>query len=178
MPVEQQVASRSNQPFDDRYIRLALWSQFALVVYFEVVSLVPLGRWNYQPCCPVAFDLLSQGKLDAVEVFYLLAFVLPVVAFWYGVRRKNKWFMLAALVLYSSWLVLQIEGWWLPYVFGASESWKRAYGQAFSASTQVLPSWGDHLPPDGMHLALQILLVVAVWSGYVALVRVWKPRHA
>ena len=178
--MEQQPlgASPRDRLIQERQIRFALWSQLALVIYFEVVSWVPLGQWNYEPCCPPASDLLSRGKLDLLDALGLLAFVLPVVGFWYGVRRKDKWFMLAALLFYSSWLILQITSWWLPYVFGASESWKKVYGRAFSASTQVLPSWGDHLPPDGMHLALQILLVVAVWSGCAALIRVWKPRHA
>jgi hypothetical protein len=163
---------------DDRYSWLAIGSQFVLLIYFEAVSWVPLGRWNYQPCCPTASDLFSHGKLEPLETLGLLAFVLPVVAFWCGVQRKNKWLMLAALIFYSIWLILQVTTWWPPYVFGASESWKEVYDRAFSASTQVLPAWEDHLPPDGMHLVLQILLVVAVWSGYAALVRAWKPRHA
>ena len=169
---------RVDRPLDDHYIRLALWSQFLLALYFEVISWIPLGRWNYQPCCAAAFDLLSQGKLEVLEVFYLLAFVLPVLSFWYGVRRGNKWLMLAAVISYSAWLMLQINSWWVPYVTGASESWKEVYRREFSASPQVLPSWGDHLPPDGMHLTLQILLIVVVCSGFVALNRAWKRGHA
>ena len=172
------AASRSDGPLDHSYIRLALWSQFLLVVYFEVVSWVPLGRWNYQPCCPVAFDLLSQSKLEVVEGLYLLAFILPLLGFWYGFRRRNKWLMLAALILYAAWLVIQINSWWLPYVAGASESWKATYSRAFSASTQVLPSWDDHLPPDAMHFTLQILLIVVVCSGFASLIRTWKQGHA
>jgi hypothetical protein len=63
---------------------------------------------------------------------------------------------------YGSWLALQIKTWWIAYAFGASDSWLRVYQRVFSRSTQLLPSFGRHLPPDGLHLVLHLLLAIVV----------------
>jgi hypothetical protein len=45
------------------------------------------------------------------------------------------------------------------------------YQRAFAHSTAILPSWGNHLPPDAMHLVLQIFLMGVVISGLYALMK-------
>jgi hypothetical protein len=70
-----------------------------------------------------------------------------------------------AIVATAVWLLVQLISWWPPYIFGASDSWARVYQRAFAESTRVLPKWDNHLPPDALHVALQVLLTGAVVSG-------------
>ena len=63
---------------------------------------------------------------------------------------------------YGGWLFLQIRTWWISYLFGASDNWKAVYQRTFSQTTKILPSAGNHLAPDGMHLVLQLLLLTVV----------------
>lgn len=74
------------------------------------------------------------------------------------------------------WFGLQLATWWLPYLFGASPAWADVYGRVFAQQTQVLPRWGAHLPPDAMHLTLQVLLVGVLVSGYQRVVPGVRPR--
>ena len=148
------------------------WSfgwQVTLAAYMQLISWVPLGRWNRQPCCPPALVALRSHTLGVGDALSLAAFVLPVVVFWYGSRRGWKWAMALVLVGYAVWLGLQLTTWWPPYILGASANWARIYARAFAASTNFLPRWGDQLPPDAMHVVLQVLLVGALVTGYRAL---------
>ena len=75
---------------------------------------------------------------------------------------------LAALAT-SAWLGLQIFSWWPPYLFGATDQWAQVYARAFAQATPILPRWGNHLPPDAMHLVLQLLLVGSVAAATIDL---------
>lgn len=46
--------------------------------------------------------------------------------------------------------------------------WKRIYAANFAPCVQLLPRWGDHLPPDGCHLVLQLLLAGALITTALA----------
>ena len=171
--MSQQVASTA------RSRRSRQWSlgwQAALAAYMQLISWVPLGRWNRQACCPPALVALRSNALSVVDVMSLVAFVLPVVVFWYGDRRGWKWAMGIVLAGYAVWLGLQLVAWWPPYIFGASAHWARVYARAFAVSTNFLPRWSDHLPPDAMHVVLQVLLVGALATGYRALRRSAMPN--
>jgi hypothetical protein len=137
----------------------------------QVASWVPLGRWNYQPCCQTGLEHLRHGTLATSEALGLAAFLVPVLVFWWGARRGRRWAMGLALVSYTVWLGLQLWTWWPPYIFGASAHWSQVYERAFAQSTPILPRWGNHLPPDGMHLVLQVLLLGVVASGSLTLLR-------
>jgi hypothetical protein len=145
--------------------RHAVAWQIALAVYMQAISWIPLGRWNHQPCCPTGLAQLQQGRLDAGEAVGLLAFLVPVIVFVAAGRYRWRWAACLSLAAYGIWLALQLWTWWPPYVVGASDRWARVYARAFAEATQVLPRWGDHLPPDAMHLVLQALLTGVLISG-------------
>lgn len=147
-----------------RYGAALAW-QLAVAAYMQLVAWVPLGRWNYQRCCQTGFVQLRQGTLTVVDALPLALFVLPAAVFWLGARRNSRWMTAVAIVATAVWLLVQLISWWPPYIFGASDSWARVYERAFAESTRVLPRWDNHLPPDALHIALQVLLTGAVVSG-------------
>ena len=152
--------------------RRALGSQIALGAYMQLISWVPLGRWNYQRCCPAGLTQIARGTLSPVDALGALAFLLPLAIFWYAGRRRWRWVAAVAIIPHGVWLALQLVTWWPPYLFGASPRWAAVYARAFVQATQVLPRWGAHLPPDAMHLTLQVLLIGVFITGVKALLRV------
>ena len=155
--------------------RAALGWQTGLAFYMQVVSWVPLGRWNHQPCCPTGLEQFRRGTLAVGDALGAAAFVLPLLVYWWGRRQGHRWAMWLSLASYAVWLGLQLWTWWPPYISGASARWAQVYERAFAHSTAILPRWGDHLPPDAMHLVLQILLLGVVVSGSLTLLR--KDRY-
>jgi hypothetical protein len=79
--------------------------------------------------------------------------------------------MWIGLIGYTVWLVVQVVSWWIPYAFGASDTWMATYQRVFSHSTQLLPSVGRHLAPDGVHIVLSLLLAAVVVTTMTSLVR-------
>ena len=163
-------------PGNVQYRTALLW-QIGLAAYMQLISWFPLGRWNYQPCCPPGLELLRRGTLSPIDAVGAGAFLLPVALFWLGARREWHWAMWLALSVAAVWLGLQLWTWWPPYLFGASDHWSQVYARAFAQSTPILPRWGDHLPPDAMHVVLQVLLAGSVATGAMALLR-QSPRKA
>ena len=151
--------------------RTALLWQIALAVYMQVISWFPLGRWNYQACCPPGLEALRRGTLTLGDAAGAGAFLLPLALFWLGARWEWRWAMWLAVVATTVWLALQLWTWWPPYLLGASDRWAQVYARAFAESTPILPGWGNHLPPDAMHFFLQLLLAAAVVTGGRALLR-------
>ncbi len=154
-----------------RNYRTALGWQAALAVYMQLFSWFPLGRWNYQPCCASGFEQFRRGTLSVSDAATMAAFLLPLAVFWLGVRFDWRWAMALSVVAIAVWLGLQIWTWWPPYLFGASDQWSRVYARAFADSTRILPRWGNHLPPDGAHFVLQVLLAGSVATGTMAVLR-------
>jgi hypothetical protein len=138
----------------------------------QMILWVPLGRWNYQPCCPTGLESLGRGTLSVADAAGALAFLLPMAFFWFGARRRQRWAMWVALLAIAIWLGLQLATWWPPYLFGASDQWARTYARAFAEATPILPRWGRHLPPDAAHFVLQVLLLGAVATSGMALIRI------
>jgi hypothetical protein len=130
----------------------------------QAISWLPLGRWNYQPCCPAGLELAARGRLSALDAAGLLAFLLIPLLFVMG--RQRPWLAWISAASCAVWLGLQLVTWWPPYIFGASDRWERVYARAFAQATQILPRWDGHLPPDAMHLVLQVLLAGTIVSSW------------
>jgi hypothetical protein len=152
-----------------KWSRVALAAQIGLAIYFQAMEWLPLGRWNYQPGFEPLATQAVRGHLDLADVALVSAFALPLAIFYLAYRKKVIWLQWIALVGYAVWLVLQIQTWWVAYIFGASDRWASVYHRVFSQSTKILPSFGRHLAPDGMHFVLQLLLVAVTGSLLLAL---------
>lgn len=175
-------------PWDSmNWLRVSLTIQVALAIYFQAIQWLPLGRWNRQcpskdwsacglgdqgPSVP-GFEPLGvlalEGRLSPGDALYCLAFLLPCLGYWAGYRTRRRSVMWAPVVVYGGWLGLQAMGWWVPYVMGASDARASRYRAVFGESVQLLPSFGNHLPPDGLHLVLQLLLIGVIASALVGL---------
>jgi hypothetical protein len=160
-----------------RQFRAALSWQIALAVYMQLISWIPLGRWNYQPCCAPGLQQLRQGALSWSDAIGTGVFLLPLMFFWVGMRWQRRWMMWFSLLAITIWVGLQLWTWWPPYLFGASQHWAEVYARAFADSTRILPRRGNHLPPDALHVVLQILLSGAAATGIRALLG-WPKRRA
>jgi hypothetical protein len=71
------------------------------------------------------------------------------------------------------WLLLQIQSWWLPSVFGITASGMRFYQHWFSQTLKVLPQIADHPIPDVGHMVLQGCILLALVTSSVTF---WKGR--
>src|SRR5215472_18418072 len=120
-----------------------------LTAYLWLVASLPLGNWNRQRD-PHLIPALLQFKGIGLGDAGMLAFIsLPAVFFWLAYRRR--WFLAgaAALLADAVWLWMQIQSWWIPYLFGTAIRWQLEYAKG--PTTKVLPSFGSHVAPDGMH---------------------------
>ena len=175
-----------------RWLRASLVAQAILASYFQAVQWLPLGNWNtqcpsgdeiacglgnqglsvpgYQPLIVLAF----AGRLSARDALYCAAFTAPLWIFWFAYSRGLRWLMWMQLGFYSVWMAFQM-GWWVLYAYGRTDSQMERYQRVFGHSTQLLPSFGRHLPPDGLHLVLQGLLAAVLVSALLGLLK--APRR-
>ena len=161
-----------------KYLRISLAIQFLLAVYFQLINWFSIGSWNYQPGFASIFSSINSGKIPWSDIGILGLFLLPFLLFALAYWRRWNWLMWVGVIGYSSWLYLQVQTWWIPYLFGASEHWQEIYHRVFSNSTKILPSFGNHLAPDAMHLAIQLFLIVIVTSAIIGLVKIQRNKKS
>ena len=158
-----------------KYLRLSLATQFLLAVYFQIINWFPLGLWNYEPDF---VPLINSSTIALGDVGVVCLFLLPFLLFSLAYWRRWKWLMWVGVVGYAGWLYLQIQTWWVPYLFGASLHWQEVYHRVFAYSTKILPSFGNHLAPDAMHLTIQLLLLVIIASLIVGLLQIQRSKKS
>ena len=143
------------------------WLHWLLAAYLWLIAWIPLGNWNRQREGTLLTALLGGRGIEAGDLGFLAFVSLPAVLFWVAYKRNSFWLALSALTLDVVWLLLQIQSWWLPYIFGTDRSWQLAYAKG--PTTKVLPSFGNHVAPDGMHFMIHVLLIVALITGLAGL---------
>jgi hypothetical protein len=161
-----------------KYLRISLVTQVLLAIYFQMINWFSLGRWNDQPGFVPFFSSLISGMAEWGDIGILVAFLLPFSLFLLAYWRKWNWLMWAGTLGYAVWLYLQIQTWWIPYLFGASEHWQEVYHRVFAHTTKILPSFGNHLAPDAMHLTIQLFLLVIVASLLIGLVQLQRSKKS
>jgi hypothetical protein len=158
------------------WLAASVFAQAALALYFQAINWLPLGSWNYQPGFEPLATQAAHGRLAAADFGYVVLFLVPVTLYLVAAHWRWLWLMWIGLVGYTVWLVVQVVSWWIPYAFGASDTWMATYQRVFSHSTQLLPSAGRHLAPDGVHIILSLLLAVVVVTTATGLVRLTLSR--
>jgi hypothetical protein len=148
-------------------LRWSAWLHVLLTAYLWLVASVPLGNWNRQRDLQLLPALLSGQGIEVGDLFLLTFVTLPAVFFWLAYKRRLFWPGVAALVADAVWLWMQFQSWWKPYLFGTNIAWQLNYAKG--PTTKVLPSFGNHVAPDGMHLAISVFLVAGLATGVIAL---------
>ncbi len=144
-----------------------------LAAYLWLISWIPLGNWNRQRDAPLLPALLAGRGIGAADIGMLVFVSLPAVLFWIACRRNRFWPGAGALCLDAAWLWMQLQSWWIPYAFGAHARWQLEYAKG--PTTKILPSFGNHVAPDGMHAVIGVLLAAALGSGIAALAGRLRP---
>jgi hypothetical protein len=144
--------------------KAALAAQLGLLVYFELCVLVPLGSWNDQP--GRSANLVLGAAIGAPQLLLLM-----------GTVWRVKPLLWLGLIGDSVWLLLHIQGLWVPYLVGASPQYAAMYARVFGRTTKLLPNFGNHLAPDAMHIFIDAL-VVAVLVTLVGFMRSLRPSAA
>ena len=92
---------------------------------------------------------------------FVLAMLLPVLLFALAIWKRWVWLMWLGLIGYGIWAVLEIQSWWIPWIFGADQ--RALNNQRFLQRTyKVIPSSIGRPAPDGMHFVLSLLLFLVV----------------
>jgi hypothetical protein len=141
-------------------MRLGAWLHWVLAGYLWLLTWVSLGNWNAQDEPHLMASLMAGNSLEVGDVGFLLFITMPAVLFWIAYRRGSLIYGYLALVFDALWMLMQVQSWWVPYVFGTSKAWQLAYAKG--RTTKVLPSFGAHVAPDGMHLMISILLIASI----------------
>ena len=154
--------------------RLSLWIHWALAAYLWLISLVSLGNWNAQPGPHLLAAVRSGQSLTIGDAAFFSFVTLPAVLFTIAVLRRSFVAAASALVFDLVWFALQVLSWWVPYAFGTAKPWQVKYSQG--ATTKLLPSFGLHVAPDGMHLLISVFLVAAMATGVCSLIDMRRDR--
>ena len=143
--------------------KAAIAAQIALLAYFELCVLIPLGRWNAQPGMDHAFstgNVILGAMIGGGQLLLLV-----------GTIRHGRLLLWLGLVGDTAWLLMHIQSLWVPYIRGASPEYAEMYARVFGSTTKLLPNFADHLAPDAM-----ASLRCSCRSGCFAEVRMCKTR--
>ena len=154
--------------------RAAILAQVMLLAYFEVCVFVPLGNWNAHAVSTLTISDANISELNTAGEQLLGAVIggaqLLLLAATIWRLRPLLWLGLLGA---TAWLLPHIMNLWLPYISGASPNYAFVHYHIYgNHPTNLLPSFGHHLAPDGMHTVIDVLLIAVV----VTLVRYPPPR--
>ncbi|MGE5113964.1 MAG: hypothetical protein ACM3JB_24140 [Acidobacteriaceae bacterium] len=150
---------------DSRWRKAALVSQSLLLIYFEICTWIPLGAWNGQWAYPE-----EQSFSTSIGP---LAIGLGTAVLIVATALRIRWLMWIGIIGHSTWFIAQATSIWPPYFVGASPQYAAMYSRVWGRTTKILPSWGDHLAPDAMHVFIQVLLL-ALLVATIAVLRTDK----
>jgi hypothetical protein len=160
-----------------KYLRISLWTQFVLAIYFQIINWFSLGSWNNQSGFVPLIRSLISGKAEWTDIALISAFLIPFLLCLLAYYKQLIWLLWVGVCGYSFWFFLQIKTWWIPYLLGASARWEEIYHRVFAHTTKVIPSFGRHLAPDAMHLAIQLLLLILIMNLIIGLIQIQRKKQ-
>jgi hypothetical protein len=157
------------------WLRASLIVQVILALYFQVIIWFPLGSWNDQPGQRLVTLVQNGQAIPAVG--FALTMLLPVMLFALAFWRRWLWLMWLGLIGYGTWAALQIQSWWIPWIFGADE---RTLNNAkfLERTYKLFSSSPAHPAPDGMHFVLDLLLFASVATIAIGLLSIKGSARA
>jgi hypothetical protein len=147
-----------------RWFKTALVLQALLIAYGLTIQTVDLFPWNDVVSGPASDDLRLSIAINVLPLLALMAI------FALGVPVLG----MVSVAGFAVYLAVQLWFWWKPYAWGANAEEQAAYAESFSRTMKVLPTYGTHLPPDAQHIALHVLILLALIVSAIAAARM---RH-
>ena len=157
----------------------AIIAQVLLLAYFELCVFVPMGRWNAHQVTTLTLSDANISEVSRVAAV-LLGVVMggAQVVLLVGTIRGVKPLLWVGLVGDTLWLFPHTLNLWVPYVSGASPNYVDLHFRVYGTSpTNLLPSIGVHLAPDGMHTVFDVL-ALAVIVTLVRYLRSPRPQRS
>ena len=148
-------------------MKTSLILHWLLTLYLWLISWVSLGNFNAQPGPHLAAALRSGQHLQPGDIGFFAFVSLPAVLFTIAFLRQSRILVVAAFVVDLFWLALQIQSWWVPYLFGAKRPWQLLYARGIT--TKLLPSFPGHPAPDAMHTLITVFILAAITAAVVSL---------
>lgn len=139
----------------------AYWSLVLLFLYYNVDRWTPLGNWKGEHRWPVQN---VQSSLDILVGVVLLG---AIVSF----RTDFHPGMILGTALLALQTYFHLQAWWLPYFRGVTSPRAIAFHTQFLEHTQVLPTFGNHFPPDAEHTFIDFFVFPAFFFCLVATAR-------
>lgn len=130
---------------------LAVGSQLALALYLQAIEWIPMPPWN---------DLSRGNGQERLDLGLAVLSVLLVA----GTIARRIWVLAVGAAVYGTWLWLQIDFWWRPFVLGATEREIAFHARWFGRTWTFLPPLAGSPGPDAAHVMLHVLIV----SSFVA----------
>lgn len=131
--------------------------QAAVGGYLIVHECVDLFPWN------------DVSRTTATEKLLACVFnVIPIGILAWGYAVRHQTLMNYGTGSYAVFLLLQLNQWWRPYLFGAGRRVRAEYQKRFSRTWKVLPAIQDHPVPDVQHLGLQVLTLLTLLATWQA----------
>jgi hypothetical protein len=141
------------------WVLIAVVAALVLLAYFTLMNHVYLYPFN---------NLAAAGPLLASSLVAWFQFIIFVGL----LLTRRGWSVFVALVIAGVWLAMQIQQWYLPYVFGSGPThW--FFERGYHATLKVLPPLAaSPVTPDLQHNILQLLSFVVLVTAVFAFAEV------
>jgi hypothetical protein len=137
-----------------KWLQCAPYIVATLGVYIVGMDWLPLGRWNGEArVVPAKLRAKSSLWHGSLAVLFLIAFVLRV-----------RWLIGVGAIWYLLLLAIELNNWWVPYLFGVNRGEVTPEMQkAHANNIRFLPRIKDRPAiPDAQHVLMQLITISTV----------------
>jgi hypothetical protein len=156
-----------------KWIKLSLILQIVIILYWEITQYVNLFPYNDVTSLDFHDSLAASLANDVPKIFIIIVFLVGLH------RLKNPlfpWFVASSVIYYMVFLGIQLSIWWQRYLFGATAKELQDYNEKFGETIKILPSFGNHVPPDLQHIVLQTITVTIIIVTMIATVALFDMQ--
>jgi len=135
-------------------IEYAPWCVATLGAYIVGMDWLPLGRWNGEAkVVPAELRVKSSLWHGSLAVLFVTALVLRI-----------RWLVGVGAVWYLLLFAIEMNNWWVPYLFGVNRGEVTPELQrAHAGNIRFLPRIKDRpVIPDAQHVLMQIITILTV----------------
>lgn len=142
------------------YFIVALILQIILLVYFQLITLIPMYPWN---------DLTKYTNKERLLEATVNGIVIIVSTGLFV--TKVKWLMICSVIIWLLFLMAQLLTWWMPYLTGKhlQQFPRELYETHFKNTYKILPPIKNHIIPDAQHNLLQIITLMILIVSVLAI---------